>query len=158
MDARSIRPVEILLVEDDPGDARLTRKALETSEAFLNLNVVEDGVEAMAYLYHEGRYFSSPRPNLILLNLDLSGKGQTVLCRIKEDPDLSLIPVVVLTGTQAQEELYWSYFLHANSFITKPVDHDRLLRVIRSIDNFWDSAALISLEQTREHWQCRQDT
>jgi CheY-like chemotaxis protein len=131
-------PVEILLVEDNPGDVRLTREAFKEGKAFANLNVVEDGVEALAFLRRQGHYAGVVRPDLILLDLNLPRKdGREVLAEIKADPDLKRIPVVVLTTSQAEQDVLRSYDLQASAYITKPIDLDRFLEVIRTIDNFW---------------------
>jgi chemotaxis family two-component system response regulator Rcp1 len=132
------KPVEILLVEDNPGDVRLTVEALKDAKVCNNLHVAEDGVEAMAFLRREGRYADAPRPDVILLDLNLPKKdGREVLTEVKEDSDLRRIPVVVLTVSQAEEDILKTYDLHANCYITKPVDLDRFLTVVRSIEDFW---------------------
>ena len=131
-------PVEILLVEDNAGDVRLTREAFKEGRGRNNLYVVTDGVDAMAFLRREGPYATMPHPDLILLDLNLPRKdGRQVLAEIKQDPDLKRIPVVVLTTSQAEEDILKSYNLHANCYITKPVDLGKFLSVIRSLENFW---------------------
>ena len=131
-------PVEILLVEDNPGDARLASEALKESRGTNRLNVVPDGVEAMNYLRRQGAYAHAPRPHVILLDLNLPRKdGRQVLFELKGDPDLRRIPVVVLTTSQAEQDIIKSYDLHANCYVTKPVDLDQYMRVIRSIEDFW---------------------
>ena len=131
-------PVEILLVEDNAGDVRLTREAFKEGRVRNNLYVVTDGVDAMAFLRREGPYATMPHPDLILLDLNLPRKdGRQVLAEIKQDPDLKRIPVVVLTTSQAEEDILKSYNLHANCYITKPVDLGKFLSVIRSLENFW---------------------
>ncbi len=134
----SVVPIEILLVEDNPADVRLTREALKEEKFLNNLSVVEDGVEAMAFLRREGKYADAPRPDLILLDLNLPRKdGREVLEEVKSDPDLKIIPVVVLTISKADEDIVRSYRLHANCFITKPVDLGQFLKVAKSIQEFW---------------------
>ena len=132
------RPIEILMVEDNPGDIRLTVEALKEAKVRNNLHTVEDGVEALAFLRREGRYAEAPRPDLVLLDLNLPKmNGREVLAVIKEDPDLRRIPVVILTVSQAEQDIVKSYNLHANCYITKPVDLDQFLEVVKSIENFW---------------------
>lgn len=131
-------PIEILMVEDNPGDVRLTVEALKGAKVRNNLQVVNDGVEAMAYLRHEGQYVDAPRPDLILLDLNLPKKdGREVLAEIKADSDLRLIPVVVLTVSSSEEDILRTYDLHANCYITKPVDLERFITVVKSIQDFW---------------------
>ncbi len=130
--------IEILLVEDNPGDVRLTKEALKEGKILNNLNVVTDGVEAVAFLRREGNYASAPRPELILLDLNLPKKdGREVLAEIKSDPSLKLIPVVILTSSAAEQDIVKSYNLHANCYVTKPVDLDQFIEVVKSIENFW---------------------
>jgi len=132
------RPIEILLVEDSPGDVRLTREALKDAKVRNNLTVCADGVEALACLRNEGNYHGQGRPDLILLDLNLPKKdGRQVLEEIKDDPELRRIPVVVLTTSKADEDILRSYDLHANCYISKPVDLDRFIEVVRSIEDFW---------------------
>jgi CheY-like chemotaxis protein len=132
------RAIEVLLVEDDPGDVLLTREAFEDNKVGNNLNVVSDGEEAMAYLRREGRYADAPRPDLILLDLNLPRKdGREVLGEVKADPELRSIPVVVLTTSEADEDILRSYHLHANAYVTKPVDFERFIEVVRQIDDFF---------------------
>lgn len=134
----AVEPIEILLVEDNPGDARLAIEALKEGRVQNRLHIVPDGVEAMAYLRREGRYADMPRPHVILLDLNLPRKdGRQVLAEVKSDADLKRIPVVVLTTSQADQDIAKSYDLHANCYITKPVDLDRFITVIRSIEDFW---------------------
>jgi chemotaxis family two-component system response regulator Rcp1 len=131
-------PIDILMVEDNPGDIRLTQEALRENKMNNNLLVVKDGVEAMAFLHREGEYESAPRPDLILLDLNLPRKdGRQVLAEIKVDPALKRIPVVILTTSQAEEDILKSYSLHANCFVTKPVDLDQFMKVVQSIEQFW---------------------
>jgi CheY-like chemotaxis protein len=131
-------PIEILLVEDSAGDVRLTKEALRDAKVQNNLHVVLDGVEATAFVRREGKYANAPRPDLILLDLNLPKKsGRDVLEELKSDASLKTIPVVILTTSSAEEDILRSYELHANCYITKPVDLDQFLKVIRAIDNFW---------------------
>ena len=130
--------IEVLLVEDDPGDVMLVREAFEDKKVGNRLSVVGDGVEAMAFLRREGRFADAPRPDIILLDLNLPRKnGREVLAEIKGDPDLSLIPVIVLTTSEAEEDIVRSYQLHANAYITKPVDFDQFAGVVHQIDEFF---------------------
>ena len=139
MSARPMsRPVEILLVEDNPGDVRLTREALHEGKVRNNLNVAPDGVEALAFLRKQGAYAGAVRPDLILLDLNLPKKdGREVLEEIKADPALRNIPVVVLTSSQAEQDIVRAYDLHANCYVTKPVDLDQFIRVVQTIEDFW---------------------
>jgi CheY-like chemotaxis protein len=138
VDLAKIRPIEILLADDSPGDVRLTREALKEAKVANNLHVVGDGVEALAFLRLEGKYAKMPRPDLILLDLNMPKKdGREVLEEVKSDSDLRLIPIVVLTTSAAEEDILRSYNLHANCFVTKPVDLDQFLKVVRSIEDFW---------------------
>ena len=132
------RPIEILLVEDNPGDIRLTQEGLKEGKIFNNLSVVEDGIEALAFLRHEGKYADAPRPDLILLDLNLPRKdGREVLQEIKSDPSLRRIPVVILTTSHAEVDIIGTYNQHANCYITKPVDFEQFVNVVKSIENFW---------------------
>ena len=131
-------PIEILLVEDNPGDVRLTREALKEGKVYSNLHTVKDGVEAMDFLRHQGKYKDAPRPDIILLDLNLPKKdGREVLEEIKTDNDLKRIPVVVLTTSKAEEDVLRTYNLHANCYVTKPVDLEKFMVVVKSIDIFW---------------------
>ncbi len=131
-------PIDILLVEDNPGDGRLTREILIDQKIRNRLHVVENGVEAMAFLRREGKFTEAPRPGLILLDLNLPRKdGREVLMEIKKDPALKSIPVVILTASQAEEDVLKSYGLHANYYITKPVNLEQLISVFRAIDSLW---------------------
>ena len=133
-----VKPIEILLVEDNPGDVRLTIEALKEAKVINHLTVVKDGVEALAFLRRQGSYTTAPRPHLILLDLNLPRKdGREVLADIKADDNLKRIPVVVLTTSQDEQDVLKSYNLHANCYITKPVDLDQFVRVVRSIEDFW---------------------
>jgi CheY-like chemotaxis protein len=141
------RPVEILLVEDNPGDVRLAEEALIDARMANNLRVVSDGVAALAYLRREGPYENAPRPDLVLLDLNLPKKdGREVLGEIKEDPDLRTIPVVVLTTSDAEVDVVRSYELHANAYVRKPVDFDAFIEVIRTIEDFWFSVVKLPPE------------
>jgi len=132
------QPFEILLVEDNPGDARLTQEALRDGKVYNKLTVVPDGVEAMAYLRREGRYAGARQPDLILLDLNLPKKdGREVLQEIKADERLRRIPVVVLTSSNAEQDVLKSYGLHANCYVTKPVDLDQFIGAVKAIENFW---------------------
>ena len=132
------QPVEILLVEDNPGDARLTQEALKDGKVYNKLTVVPDGVEAMAYLRRQGRYAGAAQPDLILLDLNLPKKdGREVLQEIKADERLRRIPVVVLTSSNAEQDVLKSYGLHANCYVTKPVDLDQFMGAVKAIENFW---------------------
>ena len=132
------RPVEILLVEDNPGDERLTREALKEGKVYSNLHWVKDGVDAMEFLRRQGKHASAPRPDIILLDLNLPKKdGREVLQDIKNDPELKRIPVVVLTTSKAEEDVLRTYNLHANCYVTKPVDLEKFIVVVKSIDVFW---------------------
>jgi chemotaxis family two-component system response regulator Rcp1 len=131
-------PIEILLVEDNPGDVRLTREALRDGKIYNNLYVVRDGVEAMAFLHKTGQYARAPRPDLILLDLNLPRKdGHEVLAEVKTDESLRRIPVVILTTSQAEEDIIKTYDLHVNCYITKPVDLDQFVKIVKSIEDFW---------------------
>ncbi|MEH2152421.1 MAG: response regulator [Nostoc sp.] len=134
----AIMPIEVLLVEDNPGDAQLTRIALEESKISIHLNVVEDGVEAMAFLRKQDKYVKAAHPDIVLLDLNLPRKdGREVLAEIKGDENLKRIPVVVLTTSQAEEDILKAYNLCANCYITKPVDFDQFVKIVQSIENFW---------------------
>lgn len=132
------KPIEILLVEDNAADVRLTREAFDDAKVLNNLNVVGDGVEAMAYMRREGKYGNATRPDLVLLDLNMPRKdGREVLAEVKADPDLMRIPVVILTVSKAEEDILKSYNLHANCYISKPVNLAQFLKVVESIENFW---------------------
>jgi chemotaxis family two-component system response regulator Rcp1 len=132
------RPIEILLVEDNPGDVRLTKEALKDAKVKNNLHPVGDGVEAMAFLHQQGQYADSPRPDVILLDLNLPKKdGREVLAEIKEDPKLKRIPVVIVTTSKAEQDIVQTYDLHANCYINKPVDFNQFIKVVKSIEDFW---------------------
>ncbi|MBM7055470.1 MULTISPECIES: response regulator [Streptomyces] len=132
------QPIEVLLVEDDPGDELMTREAFEDNKIRNTLHVVRDGQEALDFLYRRGEYTDAPRPDLVLLDLNLPKyDGRQVLEQIKADPELSLIPVVVLTTSSAEEDILRSYKLHANAYVTKPVDLDQFIAAVRQIDEFF---------------------
>ncbi|PSK64773.1 Response regulator rcp1 [Micromonospora sp. MH33] len=133
-------PIEVLLVEDDPGDVLMTQEAFDEHKLRNRLTVVSDGVEALAYLRREGQYADAVTPDLVLLDLNLPRRdGREVLAEIKEDEQLCRIPVVVLTTSQADEDILRSYQLHANAYVTKPVDFERFISVVRQIDEFFVS-------------------
>ncbi|HEY5548326.1 MAG TPA: response regulator [Coriobacteriia bacterium] len=131
-------PIQILLVEDNPGDVRLTREVLKEGPISSTLNVVEDGVEALAFLRHEGTYADAGPQGLVLLDLNLPKKdGREVLAEMKADPALRRVPVIVLTSSSAGLDILSAYDLHANCYITKPVDLNQFVKVVRSIEEFW---------------------
>jgi CheY-like chemotaxis protein len=133
-------PIEVLLVEDDPGDVLLIREAFEDNKVANRLHVVADGVEALEFMRRENGHEDAPRPDLVLLDLNLPRKdGREVLAEVKADDDLRSIPIVVLTTSQAEEDVLRSYDLHANAYVTKPVDFDRFIGVVRQIDQFFVS-------------------
>jgi len=139
-----VKSINILLVEDNPGDADLAREALDSSKMNNNLQVVDDGEKAMAFLRREGPYSNVPRPDLILLDLNLPKKdGRQVLAEIKSDENLKRIPVVIFTTSRAEEDVLKTYDLHANCYITKPIDLNQFLHVVRSIEDFWLSIVVL---------------
>jgi two-component system, chemotaxis family, response regulator Rcp1 len=139
MDANeSGKPIEILLAEDNLGDVRLAIETFKDAKIHNVVNVVQDGVEAMAYLRKQGKYANATRPDVILLDLNMPRKdGREVLKEVKEDPDLRRIPVVILTISQAEQDILKAYDLHANCYITKPVDLEQFNIIVQSIENFW---------------------
>ncbi|MEU6356079.1 response regulator [Streptomyces sp. NPDC047072] len=138
MTTPAANPIDVLLVEDDPGDELMTREAFEDNRIGNTLHVVRDGEEALDFLYRRGEHTGAPRPDLILLDLNLPKyDGRQVLEKIKSDPELSHIPVVVLTTSAAEEDILRSYKLHANAYVTKPVDLDQFIAAVRQIDDFW---------------------
>jgi CheY-like chemotaxis protein len=144
-----VKPIEILLVEDNPGDVRLTKEALVDGKVFNNLSVVIDGQEAMDFLRKKGKYAKAIRPDLIFLDLNLPKKdGREVLQEVKSDPKLKKIPIVVLTTSQAELDIMTSYEHHANCYITKPVDFGQFIKVVKSVENFWFS--IVTLPPTNE--------
>jgi CheY-like chemotaxis protein len=143
------RPVDILLVEDNPGDVRLTRELLGASRVRNSLAAVSNGVEAMAYLRNEGKYANAPRPDLILLDLNLPRMdGREVLAEVKQDPDLKRIPVVVLTSSKAEDDILKTYNLHANCYVTKPIGLEQFAGVVHAIEGFWLSIVKFPTEAT----------
>jgi two-component system, chemotaxis family, response regulator Rcp1 len=137
-ESKNWQPIEILLVEDNPGDAELTREALNLAKVANKLSVVDDGAEAVDFLLRKGKFANAPRPDIVLLDLNLPKKdGREVLSEIKANKDLAEIPVVVLTTSQAEEDILRAYQLHANCYISKPVDFSNFLRVISTIEDFW---------------------
>ncbi len=141
---RPVKPIDILLVEDNPGDADLAREALENGKLHNALTVIEDGEKALAYLFRRPPYVKVTYPDLILLDLNLPRKsGLEVLAEIKADSRLKRIPVVILTTSQAEEDILRSYNLHANSYITKPIDLNQFLNLVRSIEEFWLSIVVL---------------
>jgi chemotaxis family two-component system response regulator Rcp1 len=140
-------PVQVLLIEDSPGDVRLTQEAFKAHKVHISLHVARDGQEAMEFLLFQGKHANAPRPDLILLDLNLPRKdGREVLREIKASPSLMSIPVVVLTTSASEADILRSYQLHANCFITKPVGLERFLEVVHSIDNFWLSVVNLPVE------------
>jgi len=138
------RPIQILLVEDSPSDAKLTLSALKLAKVANELHHVEDGVQAMEFLGRKGKFSQAPRPDLILLDLNLPRKdGREVLEELKADPAFSTIPVIVLTTSSAENDILRSYQLHANCYVTKPVNFDRFLECVRSIEQFWLSVVVL---------------
>ena len=135
-----MRPIEILLVEDNPGDVRLTREGLEAAKLVNNLSVVNDGLSALQLLRREGEYADAARPDLVLLDLNLPGfSGLDVLKELKEDPALRSLPVVVLSSSEAERDIARSYDLHANCYVTKPIDFEQFVDVVAAIEQFWFS-------------------
>jgi chemotaxis family two-component system response regulator Rcp1 len=144
------RAVEILLVEDNPGDARLTREALKEGKIQNNLHHARDGVEAMEFLRRNGAFAGVPTPDIILLDLNLPRKdGREVLAELKQDPQLRSIPVVVLTTSEAEQDILKTYELHANCYITKPVDLEKFIAIVRAIENFWLAVVKLPSAQGR---------
>ncbi len=135
---KETRQIEILLVEDNPGDARLTQEAMRAAKMTNVLHVVEDGVQAMEFLRRRSHFKDAPRPDLILLDLNLPKKdGRSVLAEVKTDPDLRRIPVVVLTTSRSEEDVMQAYDMHANAYVTKPVNLEQFMRIVALIDEFW---------------------
>ena len=144
MNLTTARAIEVLLIEDSPSDAALTIEALQAGKIVNNLNCVVDGVEAMAYLRKQGKFTESSRPDLIMLDLNLPKKdGREVLQELKSDPSLKLIPIIVMTTSSADKDVLQSYALNANCFITKPVDFQQFVDVVRSIERFWLSVVTL---------------
>jgi two-component system response regulator len=141
------QPIEILLVEDSPTDILITREAFEDAKLLNTLHVVEDGVKALEFLRRQGSYASSPRPDLILLDLNLPRKnGREVLAEIKEDAELRSIPIIILTTSSADEDILRAYDLHANCYVIKPVGFDNFFKAVQSIQNFWFSVVVLPPE------------
>ena len=146
----SVEVVDVLLVEDDPGDVLMTREAFEHHKLRNKLHVVADGVEALQFLRREGEHAEAPRPGLVLLDLNLPRKdGREVLAEMKQDPRLRLIPVVVLTTSEAENDIVRSYELHANCYITKPVGLEQFIAIVREIESFW--LAVVTLPSRGDH-------
>ena len=138
MACAAVKPLEVLLVEDNPGDIRLTKEALRNGDVAVSLNVARDGVEAIDFLHRQGSFANAPRPDIILLDLNLPRKnGREVLSEIKGDPNLKRIPVLVMTTSRADQDIDRAYSLNANCYITKPMDLDEFLRIVKSIEDFW---------------------
>jgi len=141
------RSIDILLVEDNPGDVRLTEEALKEGKVLNTLHIAKDGIEAMAFLHRKGQYADAPRPDLILLDLNLPKKdGRQVLTEIKTDDELKRIPVVILTTSSAEEDIIKTYSFHANCYIIKPVDLEQFINVIKSIKSFWLNIVKLPME------------
>ncbi|MDP4266713.1 MAG: response regulator [Bacteroidota bacterium] len=150
MQKEQINPVLILLIEDNAGDARLSMEAMKESKLNNQVFWVKDGIEAMEYLRKQGKYKNAIRPDLILLDLNLPGKdGKEILEEIKNDSDLKRIPVVILTISKSEEDIFKSYNLHANCYITKPIDFNEFMDVVKSIENFWFT--IVSLPNNKNY-------
>ena len=142
-----VDPIEILLIEDNPGDVRLTKEALKEGKIRNKLIVVGDGIEALAYLRKEKKYKNSNRPDLVLLDLNLPKlNGREVLTKIKKDPSLKTIPVVILTTSESDQDIYDSYNRYANCYITKPVDLKQFIKIVKAIEDFWFSIVRLPLQ------------
>ena len=151
MNEESGKPVDILLVEDNPGDVRLTMEALRDGKLCNNVHVVADGVEALAFLHRQGKHSDAPCPDLILLDLNLPKRdGRQVLAHIKADEGLKRIPVVILTTSKAEEDIVRAYDLHANCYVNKPVGLDEFITVVQSIEDFW--LTIVKLPPGEERW------
>ena len=145
------RPVEFLLVEDNPGDVRLTQEALKDSKVRNHLNVLGDGLSALAFLRRQPPYENAPRPDIILLDLNLPKMdGRELLSHIKADPKLKRIPVVVITSSEAEQDILRTYDLHVNCYVTKPVDLDQFIKVVQSIETFWLTIVQLPLPDSAE--------
>jgi CheY-like chemotaxis protein len=145
--------IDILVVEDNPGDARLIREILNENKLYSSLNIVNDGVEAMAFLNNEGKFSSAPKPELIILDLNLPRKdGREVLAEVKAHEELKHIPIVIMTISQAEEDILKTYKLHANCYITKPIDLTEFIKVIKSIEDFWFSVVKLPPKTTMKKW------
>ena len=149
-DPMNVRPIEILLVEDNPGDVRLTEEALNESKLLLNVHVVGDGVEALAFIKREGNFSDAPHPDLILLDLNLPRMdGHEFLSKIKDDPDFRRIPVVILTVSKSEEDIFKTYDLHANCYITKPVNMEQFGKIVKSVEDFWFTIVKLPTDAAR---------
>jgi two-component system, chemotaxis family, response regulator Rcp1 len=138
--SRNVEPIDILLVEDNPGDVRLTQEALKDSKVKNTLHIVTDGVEAMDFIYHRGNFHAAPRPDIILLDLNLPRMdGREVLQAIKQEESLRRIPIVIMTTSDDEHDILHAYDLYANCYITKPVDFQRFIEIVKTIENFWFS-------------------
>jgi CheY-like chemotaxis protein len=147
---KTVRPVEVLLVEDNPGDVRLTQEALKDTKLANGLHVARDGEEAMAFLRREGRYTSAPRPDAVFLDLNLPRKdGREVLAEMKADPSLRKIPVVVVSSSQAEQDIVMTYNLGVNCYVTKPLDLDQFVAVVQAIEHFWFSVVTLPTDTDR---------
>lgn len=145
--------IDILVVEDNPGDARLIKEILNENKLYSSLNIVNDGVEAMSFLHNEGKINPSPKPDLIILDLNLPRKdGREVLAEIKADEELKHIPIVIMTISQAEEDILKTYKLHASCYITKPIDLNEFIKVIKSIEDFWFSVVKLPPKTTIKKW------
>ncbi|MFO7996249.1 MAG: response regulator [Dehalococcoidia bacterium] len=143
------RPVEILIVDDNPGDLRLTAEALKEGKVQNRLHLAKDGIEAIAFLRRQGKYIDAPRPDLILLDLNMPRmNGREVLAEIKEDSELKHIPVVMLTGSREMGDIVRTYDLHANCYVTKPIDLEQYIRMVRSITDFWLTTVKLPTEES----------
>lgn len=144
---RPSEPIEILLVEDNPGDVRLTQEGFKEAQIENHVHVVNDGVDALDFVYRRNEHVTAPRPDIVLLDLNLPRKnGDEVLEEIKSDPDLKHTPVVVLTSSKAEEDIVKSYDLHANAFLTKPIDPDEFIGIVRTFEEFWLSVVRLPSE------------
>lgn len=145
--------IDILVVEDNPGDARLIREVLNDNKLYNSLNIVNDGVEAMSFLHSEGKYAAVAKPDLIILDLNLPRKdGREVLAEIKADRELMHIPIVIMTISQAEEDILKTYKLHANCYITKPIDLNEFIKVVKSIEDFWFSVVKLPPKTGLKKW------
>lgn len=145
--------VDILVVEDNPGDARLIREVLTDSDIFSSLHFANDGVEALDFLHNRGKFSGMPKPDLIILDLNLPRKdGREVLAELKSDKDLMHIPVIIMTISQAEEDIIKSYNLHANCYISKPIDLNEFIKVIKSIEDFWFSTVKLPPKYEMKKW------
>jgi CheY-like chemotaxis protein len=145
--------IDILVVEDNPGDARLIREILNENKLYSSLYIVNDGVEAMSFLHNEGKFSIAPKPDLIILDLNLPRKdGREVLAEIKADDELKHMPIVIMTISQAEEDILKTYKLHANCYITKPIDLNEFIKVIKSIEDFWFSVVKLPPKATVKKW------